>query len=40
MRAFMSGRLSFSGEARLAITIQQVQDDLCRLYTEARSTVT
>jgi ketol-acid reductoisomerase len=39
MRAFMSGKLSFSGEARLAITIQQVQDDLCRLYTQARSTV-
>jgi ketol-acid reductoisomerase len=39
MRAFMSGKLSFSGEARLAITIQQVQDELCRLYTQARSTV-
>ncbi|MFN2218534.1 MAG: ketol-acid reductoisomerase [Anaerolineae bacterium] len=39
MRAFMSGKLSFSGEAGLAITIQQVQDDLCRLYTHARSTV-
>jgi ketol-acid reductoisomerase len=40
MRAFMSGSLSFSGEARLAITIQQAQDDLCRLYTEARNKVT
>jgi ketol-acid reductoisomerase len=39
MRAFMSGKLSFSGEARLAITIQQVQDALCKLYTEAREQV-
>jgi ketol-acid reductoisomerase len=39
MRAFMSGKMSFSGEARLAISIQQIQDDLCKLYTEARNTV-
>lgn len=39
MRAFMSGKMSFSGEAKLAISIQQIQDDLCQLYTEARSTV-
>ena len=39
MRAFMSGKMSFSGEARLAISIQQIQDDLCKLYTEARGTV-
>ena len=39
MRAFMSGQMSFSGEAKLAISIQQVQDDLCKLYTEARATV-
>lgn len=39
MRAFMTGKLSFSGEARLAITIQQIQDDLCRLYTQTRAAV-
>lgn len=39
MRAFMSGKMSFSGEAKLAISIQQIQDDLCKLYTEARGTV-
>jgi putative sterol carrier protein len=39
MRAFMSGKMAFSGEAKLAISVQQVQDDLCRLYTEARDTV-
>ena len=39
MRAFMSGKMSFSGEAKLAISIQQVQDDLCELYTEARDAV-
>ncbi len=39
MRAFMSGKMSFSGEAKLAISIQQIQDDLCKLYTEARDTV-
>ena len=37
MRAFMSGKMSFSGEAKLAISIQQVQDDLRELYTEARA---
>ena len=39
MRAFMSGKMSFSGEARLAISIQQIQDPLCQLYTEARRSV-
>ena len=39
MRAFMTGKLSFSGEAKLAITIQQIQDDLCQLYTQARQAV-
>ena len=39
MRAFMSGKMSFSGEAKLAISIQQIQDDLCKLYTEARDIV-
>ena len=32
-------KMAFSGEAKLAIIVQQVQDDLCRLYTEARDTV-
>jgi putative sterol carrier protein len=39
MRAAMSGRLSSTGEAKLALTIQRIQDDLCRLYTEAREEV-
>lgn len=39
MRAFMSGKMSFSGEAKLAISIQQIQDELCKLYTEARAAV-
>jgi putative sterol carrier protein len=39
MRAFMSGGISFSGEAKLAISIQQIQDDLRQLYTDARNTV-
>jgi ketol-acid reductoisomerase len=39
MRAFTSGRMSFSGEAKLAISIQQIQDVLCRLYTQARGTI-
>ncbi len=40
MRAAMTGRLSFGGDAKLAITIQKIQDDLCRLYVEAREEVT
>ncbi len=39
MRAFMTGKLSFSGEAKLAITIQQIQNDLGQLYTQAREAV-
>jgi putative sterol carrier protein len=39
MRAFMSGEMSFSGEAKLAISIQQIQDELRQLYTDARNTV-
>jgi putative sterol carrier protein len=39
MRAFMSGKMSFSGEAKLAISIQQIQDELCKLYTDARGIV-
>jgi ketol-acid reductoisomerase len=36
MRAALSGRLSFGGDARLAVTQQQIQDDLIRLYSEVR----
>jgi ketol-acid reductoisomerase len=39
MRAAMTGRLTFGGEAKLAITIQKIQDDVCRLYQEARQEV-
>ena len=38
MRAAMTGRLSFGGDTRLAIGLQQIQDDLCRLYSQARET--
>ncbi|MFC2046517.1 SCP2 sterol-binding domain-containing protein [Chloroflexota bacterium] len=36
MRAAMTGGLVFSGDTRLAISIQQIQDDLKRLYVQAR----
>jgi ketol-acid reductoisomerase len=39
MRAAMTGRLSFDGDAKLAISVQQIQDDLRRLYTQAREEV-
>jgi ketol-acid reductoisomerase len=39
MRAAMTGQLSFSGEARLALGVQQIQDDLKRLYSQAREIV-
>jgi putative sterol carrier protein len=39
MRAAMTGKLTFGGEARLAMSIQQIQDDLKRLYGEARAAV-
>ena len=39
MRAALTGDLSFGGDARLAITIQRIQDDLCRLYGQARHEV-
>jgi putative sterol carrier protein len=39
MRAAMTGRLRFSGDTKLAISIQQIQDDLQRLYCAARSQV-
>jgi ketol-acid reductoisomerase len=39
MRAAMTGKLTFGGEVRLAMSIQQIQDDLKRLYSEARAAV-
>jgi ketol-acid reductoisomerase len=39
MRAAMTGQLSFGGDSRLAISIQTIQDDLKRLYTQAREGV-
>ena len=36
MRAAMSGKLTFYGDAKLAIGLQQIQNDLCRLYTRAQ----
>jgi len=35
-RAAMTGKLSFSGDTRLAMGIQRMQADLCRLYALAR----
>lgn len=36
MQAAMGGRLSFSGDTAKAMTLQNMQDDLARLYNEAR----
>jgi len=38
-RAAMSGRVSFEGDTRRAMTVQRVQADLTRLYREARRAV-
>lgn len=40
MRAAMTGKLSFSGDARAAMAQQAIQNDLVRLYSQARATVT
>jgi putative sterol carrier protein len=39
MRAAMTGMLTFGGEAKTAMSIQQIQDDLKRLYSQAREAV-
>lgn len=39
MRAFMGGKLSFEGDGKLAVTVQQIQGDLQRLYSRARDRV-
>jgi putative sterol carrier protein len=39
MRAAMTGRLAFGGDARMAMSIQQIQNDLCSLYSVARGEV-
>jgi len=39
MRAAMSGKLQFKGEAKVAMSQQQVQNDLVRLYSQARNEV-
>ena len=39
MRAAMSGRLQFKGEAKVAMSQQQVQADLVRVYSQARGEV-
>lgn len=36
MRAAMTGKIQFKGEAKVAMGLQQVQPDLSRLYVEAR----
>jgi putative sterol carrier protein len=37
MRAAMTGGLAFEGEARLALSVQQIQADMVRLYSQARA---
>jgi ketol-acid reductoisomerase len=39
MRAAMSGKLQFKGEAKVAMSQQQVQADLVRLYLQARGEI-
>jgi autoinducer 2 (AI-2) kinase len=36
MRAAITGKLSFKGDAKVAMGVQQVQGDLSRLYAQAR----
>jgi hypothetical protein len=39
MRAAMSGKLQLKGEAKVAMSQQQVQADLVRLYLQARGEI-
>jgi autoinducer 2 (AI-2) kinase len=39
MQAAMDGRLSFSGDTVKAMTLAELQDDLCRVYRQSRQTV-
>lgn len=39
MKAAMSGKLAFSGDVRVAMSLQRVQSDLVRLYRAARAQV-
>jgi putative sterol carrier protein len=39
MRAAMTGKVAFSGDARAAMGLQQIQGDLSRLYVQARKEV-
>jgi ketol-acid reductoisomerase len=40
MRAAVTGKLTFEGEARLAMGVQAIQEDLMRLYRQARLEIT
>jgi ketol-acid reductoisomerase len=39
MRAAMTGKLTFGGNARQAMSLQRIQGDLCRLYRQARQEI-
>ena len=40
MQAALTGRLTFEGEPRLAMGVQAIQEDLMRMYRQARLDVT
>jgi len=37
MRAAISGKMRFHGDTRLAMRVQKIQEDLCRIYIESRN---